>query len=371
MKTGDASREDGERHDDAKGRAPSPLAFKPDIDEAARRWDAYYAGDIIDRPLVCVTAPRSGVKTSWGANYRERVFGDLDDIVTRALRAAEATFYGGEAVPAFCPSFGPDEIACFCGAELVWSEGVDDTNWSNPCVDDWERSLPIGLREDHPLWLRMQELYRRAAARMAGKMLLSAPDLHTNMDLLAGLRGPERLCLDLLDRPEVIDRAMADARAVFRRLWAAVVEAGRMAESGYAHIFYSMEGAACLQGDFSCMMSPEMFRRWVLPALEEEAEVVGHAIYHWDGPGALVHIDDLVATRGLHTLSYVPGAGRGGHVDYVELYRRVQKGGKAVAVSGSVDEVKQMHALLRPEKTLYTVSTSTPDVAERLLEWFR
>ena len=44
------------------------------------------------------------------------------------------------------------------------------------------------LRADDPLCLRMLGLYRRAAERMAGKMLLSPLDLHTNMDLLAALR---------------------------------------------------------------------------------------------------------------------------------------------------------------------------------------
>jgi len=37
------------------------------------------------------------------------------------LAERKSTFWGGEAVPTFSPSFGPDEIAVFCGAELHWS----------------------------------------------------------------------------------------------------------------------------------------------------------------------------------------------------------------------------------------------------------
>jgi hypothetical protein len=201
-------------------------------------------------------------------------------------------------------------------------------------------------------------------------VLLQPPDLHTNMDLLAALRGPERLCLDLVDRPEVIDRAMDDARAIFRELWPAVTGAGRVYEFGHYNGFYSMEGAAVLQCDFSAMIGPQMFRRWVLPALEEEAAIVGHAYYHWDGPDAVKHADDLLASQGLHALSYVPGAGRGGHLEYLDLYRRVQRGGKAVAVGGTAEEVKLMHRELRPEKTLYSVGVGSPAEAEALLEWF-
>jgi len=346
------------------------LAFKPDLEEAAKRWEAYYAGEIIDRPVVCVTAPRDGCTPGPALTYRERAFGDIDELITRTLASAEATFWGGEAIPAFMPSFGPDEVAVFCGATLHWAEDSGDTNWSEPCIEDWEQALPLRLHDEHPLWQRMLEYYRRAAERMAGKMLLSPPDLHTNMDLLAALRGPQRLCLDLLERPEVIDRAMADARAIFPVLWEAVSRAGRMREHGYCHVFYSMEGAAILQCDFSCMISPAMFRRWVLPALEEEAEIVKHAIYHWDGPGALVHMNDLLASKGLHTLSYVPGAGRGDPVNYIELYQRIQAGGKAVQVWGTPEECKVMHRELRPEKTLYCTSTRTQAEAEQLLEWF-
>lgn len=154
---------------------PVPLAFKPDLDEAAKRWDAFYAGDMIDRPIVCVTAPKDGAKLVKGSDYYERAHGDLDDVIERGLAAGENTFYGGEAIPAFWLSFGPDEVAVFTGAELRWSDDSRDTNWSAPYVDDWSKALPLSLKADHPLWRRMLDFYRRAADRLAGKMLLTPP----------------------------------------------------------------------------------------------------------------------------------------------------------------------------------------------------
>lgn len=351
-------------------RTPAPLAFKPDMEDAARRWEAFYAGDLIDRPVVCVTAPKPGGQPVEAPSYRDKVFGDIDEIITRVLAAAEATYYGGEAIPAFCPSFGPDEIAVFCGATFHWSEDSGNTNWSAPIVEDWREALPLRIQQDHPLWQRMLAFYRRAAERMAGKMLLSSLDLHSNMDLLAALRGPQRLCLDTLDQPEMLDEAMQSARAVFPPLWEAISRAGQMNERGYCHGFYALDGAAILQCDFSCMIGPEMFRRWVLPALEEEAAIVRHALYHWDGPDALKHMDDLLHSRGLFALSYVPGDGRGSHKDYIDLFQRVQAGGKAVQVWGTPEEIKAIHRHLRPEKVFYCTSTASPDEADALLEWF-
>ena len=143
-----------------------------------------------------------------------------------------------------------------------------------------------------------------------------------------------------------------------------------MDEFGYHHHCYSMEGAATLQCDFSCMISPEMFRRWVLPALEEEAEIVKHVVYHWDGPAALAHTDDILASAGLHTMSYVPGAGRGGHIDHLNLLKRIQDGGKAVQVNGGMEQIKFMHRELKPEKVYYSTRAGSQAQAEELLDWF-
>jgi hypothetical protein len=163
---------------------------------------------------------------------------------------------------------------------------------------------------------------------------------------------------------------MIEARAVFQRLLLAVRRAGKMDEQGRDYPTYSIVSAPYLQCDFSCMMGPEMFRRWVLPALEEEAECVNHCVYHWDGPGALVHEPDLVASRGLYTLSYVPGDGHGTHANFIELFQRVQKGGKAVHVWGSPDEVKYVHRHVRPEKVFYNVGVANEREADELLAWF-
>ncbi len=352
----------------------NPLqTFKPDLAEAEHRWQAFYAGDVLDRPPVCVTAPRPGCHLPAPVTYHDKAFGAIEEVIGRGLARAAATFWGGEATPSFYPSFGPDEIAVFCGAQLHWSPDSQDTNWSLPCIEDWEQAFPLHLHLDHPLWQRQQAIYRRAAEVFAGRVLLVAPDLHTNMDLLSALRGPQRLCLDLLDCPALIDQAMADARAVFRQLWPALVSAGRMDEHGYcteSHALYSRQGSATLQCDFSIMMSPAMFRRWVLPALEEEAELVRHVVYHWDGPGALVHQADLLASRGLHSLSFVPGDGHGDPVDHLELLKTLQAGGKAVHVWGTPEQCQRMHLELRPNKVFYCTSTATQSDAEALLEWF-
>ena len=69
--------------------APQALALNPDLADAAPRWSVLLARDLIDRPVVCVSAPRP------------------------------CTCQGGESIPSFSPSspsFGCNAIAAWCGA---------------------------------------------------------------------------------------------------------------------------------------------------------------------------------------------------------------------------------------------------------------
>jgi hypothetical protein len=244
--------------------------YKPDIEEAEKRWQAFYEGELIDRPPICVVAPNPNCKLLLPITYKEKVFDPIDSILDHAEKEAENTFWGGEAIPSFYPSFGPDEIAVFTGAELNWSPDSPDTNWSVPFVENWEETLPLKINPDNLLLQRQLEIYRQAADRFRGSILLVFPDLHSNMDLLSGIRGNQNLCMDLIDNPQIIDKAVHDARLIFRQLWIEWVHAGKMNTYGYcleSHALLSSEGSATLQCDFSIMMSPQMFKRWVLPAL--------------------------------------------------------------------------------------------------------
>ena len=341
------------------------LELKQDYQETKKRCEAFWNGDIIDRPIVEIIAPNKDCEDApdYTNNYYTRMNDDLDEIVERIISNTRKNLYMGEAIPRAFLSFGCDEMAAFCGGETLYFHGDDHyTNWSKPFVDDWEAEFPLGVREDNHLWLRMQALMDKCAEAMQGKMLFYAIDLHSNLDLLLAMRGGERLCLDLIERPEIIEKALEQSMKIYEYIF------------NRAFKKYNLPGAArriTLQCDFSCMIGPQMFRRFALPYLEQEAEYnKGRVSYHWDGVGALTHTDDLIASKGLYRLDFLPGEGNGQYRDFLDLYDKIQKGGKAVSVGGSPDEVKYLHKYLRPEKTVYHTYTRTAEEAEELLEWF-
>lgn len=103
--------------------------IKPDFDMAAKRWEAYWNHDVLDRPLLRATLPKPGAELLPVSTYKERIEGDLDFILKKALQNAENTLYLGEEIPGFWTSLSSHEIAAYCGYELVWADNGHDTNW--------------------------------------------------------------------------------------------------------------------------------------------------------------------------------------------------------------------------------------------------
>lgn len=58
-----------------------------------------------------------------------------------------------------------------------------------------------------------------------------------------------------------------------------------------------------IQCDFSAMLSPKLFKRFVLPDILTQAEHMDYSIYHLGGPNEIPYIDDIFASpkiNGIH-----------------------------------------------------------------------
>jgi hypothetical protein len=297
---------------------------------------------------------------------------DFADILDRAEAAMAARFYGGEAMPMFQPSFGPDMAAAFVGAVLDWSESSPGTTWSKPFVDDWEAALPLELGKANNAWDRFVELYRLAGERGRGKFVVGMLDFHSNFDWLAAVRDPVKLCMDLLDTPDLVQRAMADARRLYPVVYNTLYEAAGMAATGTGGwLPYWCEGRyVTTQCDFCCLLSPAQFVEFGLPALEEECAFVDRSVYHYDGATALQHFDAITGIASLDGIQWTPTAGGPPMTDWVGLLQRFQDAGKNVFVGCTIEELKEVfHPALKPNLVYYSTSAPSEREAEDVLDW--
>jgi hypothetical protein len=345
------------------------LDCKPDFERACTHWHAVWNHDIIDRPCTLVTARKTDVTGRfWGM---APVDGDLEQIVAEFDGVLAGHAFLGEAMPAFRPGFGPDQMAAFVGAPLTVSQDSDDTSWSEKIVDDWDAFLPLEIDDNNYYWQRMTQFHAIAAEHFKGRCLLAEIDMHSNIDLLEGLRGAQRLLFDMIDTPDTIERAMLQARALFTRVSDRFDEFGDKQSLGTtcALPMYDRGRYNRIQADFIALLNPALFRRFVLPALVEEARSLNRSCFHLDGPDALKHLDDILAIEEIDAVQWVSGAGSSPQLEWPEVLHKIQAADKIILLHLSVEEVRRIHGTYRPELLVYDVQADSVDEGQKLLQW--
>lgn len=345
------------------------FCYKPDWADARRRLEAWWKGELLDRCALMVTAPRKG------ATAREvpappdmkRRWTDPDYVIDRCLAQCERTFFGGEATPMLFVNVGPTCIGQYLGCDLVYQE---HTTWKRPFVDDWDRDCPtVRFDPENPNWRDTVRLTEEGVKAAPGRFMVGVTDLGGYSDALSAFRGPERLCMDLIDCPEKLVRLREPIIRVWKRMFDhlnGIISRRLEGCIGWMDI-WAPGTTFHPQNDFSCMISTEMFERVFTPALLEQFRHIDHSIYHLDGPGAIRHLDTLLAADELPAVQWVPGAGTGGANQWMPLLKRIQAAGKNIVMSVGIGEVEELMRELSSKGLMLVTEAETEDDARELL----
>jgi hypothetical protein len=177
--------------------------------------------------------------------------------------------------------------------------------------------------------------------------------------------------MDTYDIPDVIDRAMESARSLYILVYDALYEAGNMGKygtTGWVQAYHPVK-TNTIQCDFAALIGPSQFKRWVVPALEEEAAYLEHCVYHFDGPECIVHMDDICAVKGLDCIQWVHGARNKGFMEWMDLLKEFQARGVSVWIPCTPDEMKIYHRELKPNMLYYDCAVASQAEGEAVLQW--
>ncbi|MEI6646005.1 MAG: hypothetical protein WCP12_08205 [bacterium] len=355
------------------------LKTKPDFEEAKKRWNAFWANDVLERPLVCAEVPKRDGDTLvdiWKTRYWHpcnRNYAAQLDILDQW---AETTLFMGELMPHYSPDHGPDQFGAWMGSTFKFSPDNIETNWADPVLKDWETFLPATLREDNVEWQSVLTYSKLLKERGQGKYLVGMSDLHSHMDAFSALRHPDNLCLDLYDVPELVMQGVKQARAMYPAIYERLYKAGGMSKEtgtvGWLPLWCEGKTAA-VQCDFSVFLGNEMWREFVLPGVEQEVDYLDHCFYHLDGRQQLIHLDDLLAIPKLDGIQWVPGAGQPEMFLPVwrDVLKKILKAGKKVIVYGNMDlaAVQDVHRDLGPRNVVYHIWGASRAQVEEIMKW--
>lgn len=351
------------------------LLYKEDMDQARDRLTAWWQGKDIGRPAMLITAcrekpmediPAMPQPEGWVTNYSTRDFGYR---VHLAARACVHTHYLAEATPNVSPCLGPNCLALYLGCRGVEQPG---TVWFEPCIADPDTAR-FEFDPENFYWDFTLRLAREQLRVGWGKFLVSFPDLIEGLDTLAAMRGTERLLFDLIERPEWAHQALRRITGLYFRYYDALYDLFKDDRGGSHFWAWAPGRMAKFQCDFSAMISPAMFKEFMAPALREMSDRVDYCMYHWDGPGALPHLDALLSIPRLTMIQWTPGAGVEPVMDrrWWPLYHRIVEGGKRPILlgGGGLDALRALKKEFGAKLKRFMIGTDarTPEQAEEIL----
>lgn len=222
--------------------------------------------------------------------------------------------------------FGPGILAAMCGAKLVNKNG---NNWMYPEKEIEIEDIHVKYNPDNVWTKRIKEIYRVGFEKWDGLVIMGMPDLGGVLDIAASLRGTENLMMDFLDSPDEVKRlsdeihqAWYDAYADFRQALAP-----QRVNADYPGLL-STKTSAIIQCDLCHNISNPMFREFVLDTIREDTERLSNVIYHLDGEGELIHLDDILGLEKLKAIQWVYGFERRGAKYWMPLYEKILKAEK-------------------------------------------
>jgi 5-methyltetrahydrofolate--homocysteine methyltransferase len=335
------------------------MEYKEDAEEAKQRWMAWWDHENADRPVIAYAYPKPNAPpVSYDSWYLAKHHDDIEGAVDLFERHAASTFWGAEEMPVFWPNYGAGIFAAVFGADQVFKS---DTVWFFPrqkiSLDEIVPMLEaVELNGNNDWYARLLRITEYAAQRAGDNYMIGTTDYGGLMDILASFLEPKDIFYGMKNRPEIIDVCRAiileKSQKVFDDLVSIVLEHCH-GTSAWMKLWCAKRWYP-LQCDFSYMLSPKWFRRFVLPDLVELCRHLDYAIYHLDGVNQLSYLDDLLAIPELTGIQWVPGDGKPSTASdvWMPVYRKIQEAGKNIVTDGAPGELMQFINQLDP-KGLY------------------
>lgn len=267
---------------------------------------------------------------------------NLEILKKLAFHEIENTTYFADAFPSYFINFGPGCFTAMIGGSYrlaphtVWFENEPFF------IQNFNKLPAFRLNKESPMYQLVDRFTEEFLRSGHDKVITSITDIGGTYDILAALRGTQNLLMDLYDSPMEVKKAVHSIQVLWKEYYQYYEQLLLTRQGGMSSWMpiYSEKGYYPLQCDFSAMISPDMFKEFVLPDLQYQTEYLERSIYHLDGPGEVPHLDHILSLPRLSAIQWTPGDGAASLTDecWYELYQRIQVAGKSLVLLGCEPE---------------------------------
>jgi len=270
------------------------------------RCDAFWARRETDRPLLsCLVCA-----DTLGKNFRHGVECIPDGLVQPGdikLDAFAADYEDWYAKQQQCELDVP--WVAYPLVSMPWCESIlgcqigssGGNMAAQPWVTDYRQIQELSIAADNPWLLKLLEYQEFLVKLSNGRFPVSNSLMRGPLDLLAAVRGPQQMCLDLYDCPEDLGAALQHLTDLWIQIAHMQMRVIPPFKGGYSFgqiDLWSRKHGGWFQDDAVALWGPSAYRQHVKPCEERLAgcmDVTGKHLH----PVALSSVSDLVRMRKL------------------------------------------------------------------------
>ncbi|MBR6498183.1 MAG: trimethylamine corrinoid protein 2, partial [Clostridia bacterium] len=302
-------------------------------------------------PLMCIVAERPGAidpEIQAGLKSKDMFdkYRDAKRIAARYSYWAKTHAFLADSFPNVSLDFGPGSMAAYLGSDIEFRPG---TVWFKSCVEEWDGYPELRFDPENKWYKEHIQLFKDVKSLAGDDYYIGIPDIMENIDVLASLRGAQDTIFDMVDEPEEVEERISQVQKLYYAYYDSFYDICAKEENGIKSSCYTVfqiwgRGKTLkLQCDFSAMMSPKQFRRFIQPALIEQSEKADNVLYHLDGPDAIKHLPALMEVDGIDALQWTSGSYNpdGTNEMWFDIYDQVTRAGKGLwvqAYDGKLDD---------------------------------
>jgi hypothetical protein len=183
------------------------------------------------------------------------------------------------------------------------------------------------------------------------RYLIAAPEWGVIGDLLSAMRGTSELCIDIIRNSKKIEDAIDSIFPTWILAFRETYDVLLNADVGVCQWLklWSNKPYVVYGCDFSSLIGVDHFKNHFLPDIARQAETLGRAIYHLDGPGAIRHLDTILEIPEIRAVQYSPPPPDFSARPWIDRYKRIQDSGRSVLIFCPPEEVLSLSEVLNPE----------------------
>jgi hypothetical protein len=275
----------------------------------------------------------------------------------------------GDVIQPFTPAFGIPWVEAIAGCPVVGHPG---SFWAQPCLDNYADRAPIRFDPQNPWLCKLIEFTKALVEFSRGRFAIALPQMRGPLDTLAAMRTPEQMGLDLIEQPEQARKILSELTDLWIGIAETILAVIPPFYGGYCSRMKMWAPGRTItpQNDISTLLSPKMYRNFVLPLDQRIVEHFPYHCFHAHG-SEYRQVDNWLRLQNLTAIQFTLEHTLGGPSLDISLsvVRRILETKPVILAALDVETAERCVNELPAVGLCVTLATNSAEIPEEYVRW--